>query len=60
MKIEVDIKLDLLINGTINNEFLDGIDTLTSVCGCYLKDDTIHIQMGLMVFGGFIISIKIR
>jgi hypothetical protein len=52
-------KLDLLINGTINNEFLDGIDTLTSVCECYLRDDTIEIQMGLMAFGGFIISIKL-
>lgn len=45
--------LESFVNYKRNNEAFEGIDTLTSECSCYLSGDSIKIQMGTWVFGGY-------
>jgi hypothetical protein len=51
--------LDLFINDKKDDKHFEDIDTLTTECGCYLSGDTIKIQMGIWVFGGFTFSIDL-
>lgn len=51
--------LNLLINDKKDNKYLEGVDTLTTECSCYLSGDTIRVKMGIWVFGGFSFSIDL-
>ena len=51
--------MDLFINDKKDNNYLEGVDTLTTECGCYLSGDTIKVKMGIWVFGGFAFSIDL-
>ncbi len=46
--------LEQTVNGKPNPDFRAGAEgPITSGCDCFLSGDTIHIKMGLWVFGGF-------
>jgi hypothetical protein len=51
--------MDLFINDERDTDYFQGIDTLTTECGCYLSSDTVRIKMGFWVFGGFEFSIDL-
>lgn len=52
--------LELTVNDKKDKDHFEGVDTLTSECGCYLSGDTIHIKMGMWVFGGFAFEIDLN
>jgi hypothetical protein len=51
--------LQAYTNGQLNPEPFMGIDTLTTDCNCTLAGDTLQIQMGIWVFGGFTVHLKL-
>lgn len=52
--------LELTVNDREDDDYLKGIDTLTTQCTCYLTGDTIKVKMGLFAFGGFGFTIDLN
>lgn len=48
-----------LLNNTKEKDVFEEVDTLTTECDCYLSNDTIKVNMGIWVFGGFRFSLNI-
>lgn len=52
-------KISSLLNNTKEKNVFKEVDTLTTECDCYLSNDTIKVNMGIWVFGGFRFSLNI-